>query len=92
MEPDSKDGGPDMEFDNQDNCDLDTKSESTQNSVFNDAESKKSVSELVNFFERCSSKSQTFCGDKSFGCSEEQRELAHAVKEISQSSEAPEES
>lgn len=51
-------GGLDMEFDNHDNCDLETKSESTQSSsVFNDAESKKSVSELVSFFERCSSKS-----------------------------------
>ena len=73
-----------MEFDNQDNCDLDTKSESTSHSVFNDAESKKSVSELVNFFERCSSKSQTLVVVINLSGSEEQRERAHAVKKIVQ--------
>ena len=77
-----------MEFDNQDNCDLDTKSESTSHSVFNDAESKKSVSELVNFFERCSSKSQILVVINLSG-SEEQRERAHAVKKIVQNNETP---
>lgn len=72
-----------MEFDNQDNCDLDTKSASTQNShsLFNDAESKKSVSELVSFFERCSSKS-TLIVVINLSDSEEQRERAHAVEKI----------